>query len=396
VNTARQQARSGIVRWGVAAALVAVPRPHPATRPSRRLAPGSRSPPRRRAGWRRHWENPYCRPGRPGPPARLGRWVAGPRCRPRRARRHHSLPRTRPHPRRRRRPSPRTGRPAQRPRPPGRHPRCPRPAHQPHHRSPRCLRRPARTTGTSGSWPPPTPRRPRIALPVCKNSQGRFQSVPDLTHPTRQASEVRNRSHLAQQAGRETRRAAAATRAARRDTRAASRRQRLECITASQDAHAAGLLALAETAADERAVAALRARTLTRLTDLQKDHDRLTARTRCPHRTRPRRPAQPGESRTPGLPAPAGRHPGRRSAPADRPAPGRLDIQGVYGKDKNQLTLRAAITRATSGALAALITDSHPGAHGRPPVSHSPSLPFCQANGRDHGNEPAGRGRPCL
>jgi site-specific DNA recombinase len=71
--------------------------------------------------------------------------------------------------------------------------------------------------------------------------------------------------------------AAAATRAARRDRRAAALRQRIDRITASQDAHAAGLLALAETAADERAITALRARTLARLTDLQKDHDKLTA-----------------------------------------------------------------------------------------------------------------------
>jgi site-specific DNA recombinase len=170
--------------------------------------------------------------------------------------------------------------------------------------------------------------------------------------------------------------AAAATRAARRDRRAAALRQRIDRITASQDAHAAGLLALAETAADERAITALRARTLARLTDLQKDHDKLTAELTALTAPDPDAPPSPGNPELlNSLP---------RLAGILDDAPPRLvaqllealDIQGVYSKEKNQLTLRAAITRSTPDALAALIADSHPGAHGTPRISHLPSLPI--------------------
>jgi site-specific DNA recombinase len=178
--------------------------------------------------------------------------------------------------------------------------------------------------------------------------------------------------------------AAAADQAARRDRRAATLRKRLDRITASEDAHAAGLLA--ESQASERAVTALRARTLARLTELQADHDKITAELDALTAPDPSAPATPGNPDLLDLLP--------RLAGLLDDAPPRLiaqlldaiDFQGIYNKADNQITLRAAITRSTPDALAALITDSHPGTHGRPPVCGLSALGRMRKNGHDHGN----------
>ncbi len=150
--------------------------------------------------------------------------------------------------------------------------------------------------------------------------------------------------------------AGAAEDAARREKQAARLRKRLKQIDATEDAHVREVQALAELDPNSPPVKAMRSRHLKRFTELEAEREDIGRKLAAL--------AKQGTQETGGDPALLDRLP--MLGDILDAAPDRIkqklfdafDIQALYSKTHNQVTLWATITPATPAALAAIIADS--------------------------------------
>ena len=195
--------------------------------------------------------------------------------------------------------------------------------------------------------------------------------------------------------------ATAAGQAAKRDKKTAHLRKRLAQIDAAEDAHAREIEALAHLGdPNAPAVVALRSRTLARFTELEAD--RAAINTQLEALTREDDAPQQDPGLLDALPL--------LTAGALADAPPRLlaqlyqalDLQFLYNKQDNQVTIRAILTDTTPGDLATLITtlrddnpatgtpapatdSSQPQAHGQPGREVSAQRPITYQTLHHHG-----------
>ncbi len=150
--------------------------------------------------------------------------------------------------------------------------------------------------------------------------------------------------------------AGAAEDAARREKQAARLRKRLQRIDATEDAHVREVQALAELDPSSPAVKAMRTRHLKRFTELEAEREDI-GRTLAAL-------AKQATQETGGDPGLLDRLPMLGDLLANAPDKIKqklfdaFDIQALYSKAHNQVTLWATITPSTPAALAAIIADS--------------------------------------
>jgi hypothetical protein len=158
-------------------------------------------------------------------------------------------------------------------------------------------------------------------------------------------------THLARQLS-----AGAAREAARRDKQAARLGKRLKQIDATEDAHIREVQALSGLDPNSAAVTALRTRHLKRFTELETERDDIDGKVHAL--------AKEATQTTDGDPALLDRLPmlgdllGMVPDQIKQQLLDAFDVQALYSKTKNQVTLWATITPSTPVALAAIIAAS--------------------------------------